>query len=1086
MSVTIEHWRAAIGSFRGGRSGISTSSTLNTRHRQGHRKYGSSGCLATVFLLMALLLFPILLCGWSYLPSSSIGSISFSVEAVPCQSSRCYWSPPSQTELAGLHGLSHAGNADVHRVSRKKLNQLARATTGNRSNRGIKLAHWNAGSAHLYNKMDELEQVVADLHPHVLGVSEANFKLEHSLDDVQLQEYDLVLSKTIENDRLGVSRVVCYKHQSLVGKVRDDLMSDNFSSIWLELGLPRKKKFLVCQLYREWQYLGQPDSSSRSVPEQLSRWSIFLDQWQQALDSGKEVIVMGDLNLNHFKFTDAGELQPLVDLLIEQIYPHGVQQCVRGPTRSWPGQPDSCLDLIFTNNPDKIGQAQSQIRGSSDHRLIFVNKHAKNIKQSIRYVKKRSYKDFNEQDFMAAVKNIRWYEVYSCQDVDLAVDIFTTRLTDILDKMAPVKKFQVRTKYAAWVSDSTKDKIKVRDAAQLTAATTQLKEDWDRYKRLRNDLSVIKRKEKLAWHQHKLEACEESSDYGKLWKNILGWLNWSTTSSPTKLSHNGMLETSPSRMAELQNQYYINKVRTIRQNMPAQRRDPLETLRQRMHGRSQPFSPAPVSPDQVEKIISSLKNSKASGVDMLDTYILKLVKTDIVPAVCHIINLSLETNKFPSKWKIAKVIPLYKGKGCKLDPKNYRPVAILPILSKILERAMFIQVLSHMDSNHFFNPNHHAYRSFHSTTTAMLQMYDTWLDAAEDGDLAGVCMVDMSAAFDVVDTELLLEKLKLYGFDQNVIQWTWSYLSHRSQGVYIEGSMSPLLALEAGVPQGSILGPIYYTIFTNELPQVVHQHDCPLQDIPDSSIFTIQCHECGGLCCYADDSTYTVRSKDPDELSEKLTRKYRVMADFLTDNKLKVNDDKTHLLVMTTRQKRRLVPTNTVNIVTPTATISPSSVERLLGAQVHQDLRWVEHILDSDSSLVKSLNLRLNALIKLSSVASFKTRKTIASGIFMSKLIYLIPVWSGCEDYLVRSLQVVQNKAARSVAKLSIFTPTVTLMRVCGWMSVRQLMAYHSLVGLHKTLASQKPVYLYQKITSGGKFPYKTRQAAIMSTELQL
>ena len=96
----------------------------------------------------------------------------------------------------------------------------------------------------------------------------------------------------------------------------------------------------------------------------------------------------------------------------------------------------------------------------------------------------------------------------------------------------------------------------------------------------------------------------------------------------------------------------------------------------------------------------------------------------------------------------------------------------------------------------------------------------------------------------------------------------------------------------------------------------------------------------------------------------------------------------------------------------------------------------------------------------------------------MSKLIYLIPVWSGCEDYLVRSLQVVQNKAAWSVAKLSIFTPTVTLMRVCGWMAVRQLMAYHRLVVLHKTLASQKPVYLYQKVTSGGKFSYKTRQAA--------
>ena len=166
--------------------------------------------------------------------------------------------------------------------------------------------------------------------------------------------------------------------------------------------------------------------------------------------------------------------------------------------------------------------------------------------------------------------------------------------------------------------------------------------------------------------------------------------------------------------------------------MPARQQDPLATLRQRMQGRSKPFSQVAVSPEQVEKIISSLKNSKASGIDMIDTYIIKLVKTNIVPAVCQIINLSLETNKFPSKWKIAKVIPLYKGKGCKLDPKNYRPVAILPILIKVLERAMFLQVLNHMDSNSFFNPSHHAYRSFHSTTTAMLQMYDTWLVTCQE------------------------------------------------------------------------------------------------------------------------------------------------------------------------------------------------------------------------------------------------------------------------------------------------------------------------------------------------------------------
>ena len=272
----------------------------------------------------------------------------------------------------------------------------------------------------------------------------------------------------------------------------------------------------------------------------------------------------------------------------------------------------------------------------------------------------------------------------------------------------------------------------------------------------------------------------------------------------------------------------------------------------------------------------------------------------------------------------------------------------------------------------YFNPNHHAYRSFHSTTTAMLQMYDTWLNNLEKGELAGVCMVDMSAAFDVVDNELLLAKMKLYGFDRNSVQWAWSYLTYRSQGVYIEGSMSKLLPLEAGVPQGSILGPLFYTIFTNELPQVVHEADCPLRNVEHAALFSIQCQECGGLCCYADDSTFTISGKDPVQLSQKLSMKYTTMADFLTANKLKVNDDKTHLLVMTNRQKRRHVDTGSMTITTPTAVVKTSSVERLLGAQIHEDMRWKEHIMENEDSLVKSLNQRQGAIKKISKVASFK------------------------------------------------------------------------------------------------------------------
>ena len=140
-------------------------------------------------------------------------------------------------------------------------------------------------------------------------------------------------------------------------------------------------------------------------------------------------------------------------------------------------------------------------------------------------------------------------------------------------------------------------------------------------------------------------------------------------------------------------------------------------------------------------------------------------------------------------------------------------------------------------------------------------------------------------------------------------------------------------------------------------------------------------------------------------------------------------------------------------------------------------MHWKEHIVDSDDSLLKSLNKRAAAIKKISRTASFKTRKMIANGIYMSKLIYLMPVWMGCEDYLVNTLQVSMNKVARLVTKLDIFTPTSVLMQQCGWLPVRHLMAYHSLVLLHGVLKQKAPVYLFQKVTSDCT-KYNTRQEA--------
>ena len=237
---------------------------------------------------------------------------------------------------------------------------------------------------------------------------------------------------------------------------------------------------------------------------------------------------------------------------------------------------------------------------------------------------------------------------------------------------------------------------------------------------------------------------------------------------------------------------------------------------------------------------------------------------------------------------------------------------------------------------------------------------------------------------------------------------------------------------------------------------------------------TTHCAECGGLCCFADDSTYSVSSHDQDILKEKLNDKYTILADYMANNRLKLNDDKTHLLIMTTKQKQRIVNIN-VQINTPTEDIKPVKSEKLLGIFIQDDLKWTEYIQNNDKSLLKQLSSRLNALRIVSGVASFKARLMIANGIFCSKLIFQISLWGGTEDFLLKSLQVVQNKAARFVTRRGKYTPVVELLGQCGWLSVRQLVFYHSTILIYKTLQTTYPKYIYNKLSSD--FPYNTRLA---------
>ena len=1074
MGISLQQYRLQIGLFIG--------STRSRRKGKLDNSKKSESCLTARLTLLLLVM-----CFIQSFSNSHFVSSNKTRSENPTNINQYYPSFFLQSEpssyikslQANLYEILNPGG-QVGRMS----NFWARYINGNRK-RGIKLCHWNIGGGYLCNKMDTIRNLVDEYSPHIVGISEASFMPNHSLDDVKIENYKTFFSKTLSNSQLNTSRLAVYVHQDVAATVREDLMDEEFSSVWLEVGLPRQKKFLVSHIYRDWQFIRQQNQNSLTIPEQLRRWDIFIKQWEKAISLGSEIHVQGDFNLNFLDFQDldnlnsstqSSKLSSLILALKTRIIPQGFCQVVQGITRMWPGTESTLLDHHWTNREDKVAAVHEYFQGASDHKMICITRTTKRIISKPKLIRKRIFKDFEPQSFLEAVSKTSWLDVYLCEDLEMAVNMVSEKLNTILDEMAPVKVIQVRTNYAPWMSRETKQKIKERDKAQEKASVTKNIEDWEEYKRLRNTVNNTLKIEKKNWQGQKLR--EFGGDSSTVWKNVKNWLGWTTGGPPTKLIKDGYMYTKPMDMARIMNDYFVTKVRNLRNNLVPSPGDPCALIRRLMSNRTCSLKLKCVHPDVVLKIISGMKSSSSCGVDSIDSRILKLAKHQLVPVITHIVNLSIKNQKFPDSWKQSKVIPLHKKEEV-TNPKNYRPVSLLPILSKVLERVIFEQMINYLENNKLLHHSHHGFRASHSTLTALVEMYDQWTEALEKDEATAVVMLDLSAAFDVVDHSILIQKLEILGFEECTVSWVSSYLSGRSQQVYIEGSLSDPLPLEAGVPQGSILGPLLYILFTNDLPEVIHDHvtgsehepevgqgeeQAGLQaeegDLQHHQQYHHKCQECGGLCIFADDSTYTVSNRDMDELEQVIKVKYQSIAEYMSRNRLVLNSDKTHLIVIT---QGRNQPRITLD--TGSEKIEPRSEERLLGITVSNDLKWSRHIRDGKKSLISILTSRINALNKVASYSSFKNRKMIANGVVMSHITYLIQLYGGCSEYLLSALQVLQNRAARVVTKLDWYTPTETLLLQCGWLSIRQMIQYHSILLLFKTKMSRKPVYMYSQIS---------------------
>ena len=635
---------------------------------------------------------------------------------------------------------------------------------------------------------------------------------------------------------------------------------------------------------------------------------------------------------------------------------------------------------------------------------------------------------------------------------------------------------------------------KERNLAQEKAAQSDDPEDWRHFRSLRNQATAKVREDKKKWEEERFSSGDNSST--DTWRAVKGWLGWNSGGPPTQLFSEGRLTTKPAGLATTMNKFFINKIKDLRQKIPAVNIDPLKYLKEAMRGRRSRLSIKELTVEEVLKLIKSLKNSSATGVDFIDTKTIKLGGEVLAPAIQHIINLSISSSTFPNIWKWHKVVPLLKGSDCdKLLPKSYRPVALLPVLSKILEKAVFTQLVEYLEQNELIHPNLHGSRAGHSTATALNQLHDIWLEEVEQDNMVGVLLCDQSAAFDLCDHYLITEKLKLMGVEDSATDWFWSYLSGRRQSCMVDGHLSPPLPIPpCGVPQGSIGGPILWLIFTCDQPDVVHDHQIdrskedrgcrawaadgdqgPVSEEVPGATDGQRGGGCGVLVGYVDDGAYCFAHKDPAVLSQVLTHKYNRLEEWMNANKLVINPDKTHLMVMAGKKDRAKI--KDVTLMAGEFTIKPSESEKLLGAQLHQSLNWKLHIRDHKGSLLNQLSSRINGLKKICVNGSYDTKQMVANGVVMSKMTYLITLWGGAPKYLLGAVQVQQLAAARAVCGVGCWRwSRGKLLDKLGWLSVNQLVFYHSVLQTIKTINTGVPKSLHQAVS--GSYPRDTRSAA--------
>jgi hypothetical protein len=668
----------------------------------------------------------------------------------------------------------------------------------------------------------------------------------------------------------------------------------------------------------------------------------------------------GDFNLPDIDWTGpniAGSLNPkrVNQAFLNMIADNNLEQQVTFPTRK-----DNTLDLIMTSHPSyKIRCKPLPSIGNSDHDVVLYDSALAPSRKKNQRRKILLWKNAKMEEIKSDIRSYIPNEDH--RDANAAWIDFKSMLTTTIQQHVPTKMTQPRSSLP-WMTEKLKRAIKRKQKAHRKARTTKKKRDRDRYRRLQQEVRFMIRESN---DQYMAEVVSENQQGNRkrFWSYVKGKRQENTGVSPLKDSEGYIKSDSRSKAEILNHQFHSVYTQENTSNIPDMGRQRVPIM-ESIH----------VTNNGVLKLLRDLDPHKAAGPDEVPPYILKAAAEEIAPILTGIFQKSLDTGIVPQDWKDATIVPAFK-KGDKHLASNYRPISLTSISCKVMEHIIHSSVMRHFDNYSVLTDNQHGFRKRRSCETQLIVTLDEITRNYANGHQVDVILLDFAKAFDKVPHKKLLHKLRHYGVSDNVLRWIQNFLGGRTQKVVVDGADSGRLPVLSGVPQGTVLGPLLFLAYINDLQDWTKHSNARL---------------------FADDSLLfrTIRStKDELLLQEDLTR----LEEWEKSWEMKFNPSKCTVIQIAPGKGKLLKTEYELH----GEIISTSDCSKYLGVSIKNNLAWDTHI----QGITGKANRNLGFLRRNFRSCSQAVKQETYTTMVRSTLEYAAAVWDPSQVSLINQME---------------------------------------------------------------------------------